>query len=108
MSFSDYWNGPAHKQRADDLDIQLTELQARYAQLQVLNRKIGAMDVLDVQKLIEQEKAKLAAVRQEVQRAGQEVAALAQRSTDLQGQILVWEETLLLESFALSTNPNSN
>ncbi|MGA6106985.1 DUF4041 domain-containing protein [Pseudomonas solani] len=101
MSFSDYWNGPAHKQRADDLDIQLTELQARYAQLQVLNRKIGAMDVLDVQKLIEQEKAKLAAVRQEVQRAGQEVAALAQRSTDLQGQILVWEETLLLESFAL-------
>ncbi|MDU9414426.1 DUF4041 domain-containing protein [Pseudomonas sp. zfem005] len=101
MSFSDYWNGPAHKQRADDLDIQLTELQARYAQLQVLNRKIGAMDVLEVQKLIEQEKAKLAAARQEVQRAGQEVAALAQRSTDLQGQILVWEETLLLESFAL-------
>lgn len=101
MPFSDYWNGPAHRQRADDLDIQLTELQARYAQLQALNRKIGAMDVLEVQTLIEQEKGKLAAVRQEVQRAEQEVAALAQRSSDLQGQILVWEETLLLESFAL-------
>lgn len=96
-----HWNGPAHRQRADDLDIQLTELQARYAQLQALNRKIGAMDVLEVQTLIEQEKGKLAAVRQEVQRAEQEVAALAQRSSDLQGQILVWEETLLLESFAL-------
>lgn len=101
MSLSDYWNGPAHRQRADDLDIQLTDLQARYAQLQALNRKIGAMDVLEVQALIEQEKGKLASVRQEVQRAEQKVAALAQQSSDLQGQILVWEETLLLESFAL-------
>ncbi|AHL76617.1 ATPase [Stutzerimonas stutzeri] len=101
MSLSDYWNGPAHRQRADDLDIQLTDLQARYAQLQALNRKIGAMDVLEVRALIEQEKAKLAAVRQEIQSAEQEVVALAQRSSYLQGQILVWEETLLLESFAL-------
>ncbi|MBO3273679.1 DUF4041 domain-containing protein [Pseudomonas schmalbachii] len=101
MPLSDYWNGPAHRQRADDLDIQLTDLQARYAQLQALNRKIGAMDALEVQRLIEQEKGKLAAVRQETQRAEQEVTALAQRSSDLQGQILVWEETLLLESFAL-------
>ncbi|WP_375737728.1 DUF4041 domain-containing protein [Pseudomonas boanensis] len=101
MAFSDYWNGPAHRQRADDLDIQLTDLQARYAQLQALNRKIGAMDALEVQNLIEQEKGKLAAVRQDIQRAEQEVTALAQRSADLQGQILVWEETLLLESFAL-------
>lgn len=101
MPFSDYWNGPAHRQRADDLDAQLTDLQARYTQLQALNRKIGAMDALEVQNLIEQEKGKLAAVRQDIQRAEQDVAALAQRSSDLQGQILVWEETLLLESFAL-------
>lgn len=101
MAFSDYWNGPAHRQRADDLDIQLTDLQARYAQLQALNRKIGAMDALEVQNLIEQEKGKLAAVRQNIQRAEHEVTVLAQRSADLQGQILVWEETLLLESFAL-------
>jgi len=101
MPFSDYWNGPAHRQRADDLDIQLTDLQVRYSQLQSLNRKIGAMDVLELRALIEQEKAKLASVRQKVHSAEQEVVALAQRSSDLQGQILVWEETLLLESFAL-------
>jgi hypothetical protein len=101
MSFSDYWNGPAHRQRADDLDIQLTGLQAQYAELQTLARKIGVMDALEVQGLIEQENEKLAAVRQETQRAEREVAELAQRSFDLQGQILVWEETLLLESFAL-------
>lgn len=101
MPLSDYWNGPAHRQRADDLDIQLTDLQARYTQLQALNTKIGAMDVLEVRALIEQEKAELAAVRQEAQRAEQDVIEHAQRSSDLQGQILVWEETLLLESFAL-------
>ncbi|MDT4815334.1 hypothetical protein FQZ97_483600 [compost metagenome] len=101
MRFSDYWNGPAHRQRADDLDIQLTDLQARYAQLQALTRKIGAMEALEVQGLIAQEKEKLAAVRLEIQRAQEGVAALAQRSSELQGQILVWEETLLLESFAL-------
>ncbi|PWU26590.1 DUF4041 domain-containing protein [Pseudomonas sp. RW407] len=101
MPFSDYWNGPAHRQRADDLDIQLTDLQTRYAQLQALTRKIGAMEALEVQSLIAQEKEKLAAVRLEIQRAQEGVEALAQRSLDLQGQILVWEETLLLESFAL-------
>jgi hypothetical protein len=83
MSFSDYWKGPAHRQRADDLEIQLSDLQARYAQLQALNRKIGAMDVLEIQRLIEREKGKLAAVRQEVQLAEQEKAALVQRSSDL-------------------------
>lgn len=101
MPFSDYWNGPAHRQRADDLTTQLTDLQARYAELQVLTEKIGAMDALEVRRLIEQEKGKLDAVRQETQCAQREVAALAQRSSDLQGLILVWEETLLLESFAL-------
>lgn len=101
MSFSDYWKGPAHRQRADDLETQLSDLQIQYAQLQALTTKIGAMDVLNVQRLIEQEKDKLAAVREETLRAEREVTALVQRSSDLQGQILVWEETLLLESFAL-------
>ena len=59
------------------------------------------MEVVEVQNLIAQEKRKLAAVHQEVQRAEQDAAALAQRSSDLQREILVWEETLLLESFAL-------
>jgi hypothetical protein len=101
MSFSDYWKGPAHRQRADSLEVQLTDLQKQYVQLKALTMKIGAMDFLEVQKLIEIEKEKLAAIRQETQRAEREVAAFAQRSSDLQGQILVWEETLLLESFAL-------
>lgn len=101
MAFSDYWNGPAHRQRADDLDIQLTELQGRHAQLQALNKKIGAMDVLEIEELIEHEKGRLVAIRDVIQRAEQNKTSLAKRSSDLQEQILVWEETLLLESFAL-------
>lgn len=101
MSFSDYWNGPAHRQRADELEGELEALQARYSELQQLTQQIGAMDVLEVQKLIEHEKTKLDAVRQEIRVVQQDAALLAQRYSDLQGQILVWEETVLLESFAL-------
>lgn len=101
MSFSDYWKGPAHRQRADALAIQLAELEEQHSQLQALATKIGAMDVVNIQKLIEQEQVQLASVREETQRSERELASLSRRSSDLQGQILVWEETLLLESFAL-------
>jgi hypothetical protein len=101
MSFSDYWKGPEHRQRADTLEAQLAELQAQFSQLQALITQIGAMDVVNIQKLVEQEKLRLAAVREENQQCERELAALTQRSTDLQEQILVWEETVLLESFAL-------
>jgi hypothetical protein len=101
MSFSDYLKGPAHRQRAEALEAQLAELQVQHSQLQELVTKSGAMDVVNIQKLIEQEQARLADVREQTQRSERELAALAQRSTDLQGQILVWEETVLLESFAL-------
>lgn len=101
MALSDYLKGPEHRRRADDLDLQLTDILARYRQLEALTKQLGAMEAIEVQNLISQEKQKLAAVQQEVQRAKQDVAALAQRSSDLKKDILVWEETLLLESFAL-------
>lgn len=101
MAFSDYWKGPTHRQRADDLENQLTELKARYEQLHALTKKVGALDALQVQKLIEREKSRLTDIRKEAQRSEQDVAALAQRACDLHDQILVWEETLLLETFAL-------
>ncbi|MGM3422568.1 DUF4041 domain-containing protein [Pseudomonas benzopyrenica] len=101
MSFSDYWKGPAHRQRAEALEAELAKLHAKCSQLQALITQIGAMDVVNVQNLAEQEKVRLAAVREETQRSEREMAALAQRSTDLQEQILIWEETVLLESFAL-------
>ncbi len=101
MALRDYLNGPAHRLRAQELEAQLTALQERYGQMQALAKKYGAMDVLEAQRLIEQENAKLASVRLTIQSAERDVAALTEQISELRGQVLVLEETLLLESFAL-------
>lgn len=101
MALSDYLNGPANRLKMQALETQLTELQERYSQMQALAKKYGVMDVLEIQRHIEQEKANLAAVRQAIQSAERDVAALALKTAELRGQILVFEDTLLLESFAL-------
>ncbi len=101
MALSDYFNGPTHKRQAQDLERRLAELQDRYAQVQTLAKKYGAMQVADVERIVEQEKKTLEAVRLQIEAAGQEVTSLRGQATDLRGQILVLEETLLLESYAL-------
>lgn len=101
MALSDYLNGPKHRQRVQELESQLGELQERYGQMQALAKKFGAMQALELQDLLSQENAKLDAVRQTIQAAGQEVAALSKQTAELRDQVLVFEERLLLESFAL-------
>lgn len=101
MALSDYLNGPMYRRRMQDLESHLAELQERYAQMQALAKKYGAMEVLEIQRHIEQENANLAAVRLAIQSAERDVAALAHQTSELRGQVLVFEETLLLESFAL-------
>jgi len=101
MALSDYLKGPTHKRQAEDLERQLTELQKRYAQLQTLAKKYGAMEVHEIQQQVEQEKLGLEAVRRQIKDAEQEVASLRNQASELRGQVLVFEETLQLESFAL-------
>ena len=101
MALKDYLNGPTYRRQVQDLEIELAELKERYSQMQALAEKYGAMEVLEVQRLIEQEHSNLATVRLAVQNVERNVSALAHQTTELQGQILVLEETLLLESFAL-------
>ena len=101
MALSDYLNGPKYRRQVQDLESQLAELQERYAQMQALAKKYGAMEVLEVQRHIGHENTNLGAVRMAIQTAERDVAALAHQASELRGQILVFEETLLLESFAL-------
>jgi len=101
MALTDYLNGPTHKRQAQDLERRLAELQERYAQVQALAKKYGAMEVAEVESIVAQEKKTLEAVRLQIEAAGQEVMSLRRQASDLRGQILVLEETLLLESFAL-------
>ena len=101
MALSDYLNGPIHKRQAQDLERQLSELQERYAQMQALAKKYGAMDVLEAERVVEQENKALEAVRLQIKATEQEVTSLRRQSSELRGQVLVLEETLLLESYAL-------
>jgi hypothetical protein len=101
MAFSDYLKGPTHKREAQNLERQLAELQERYARLQTLVKKYGAMEIHDVQRQFEQEKLRLEAMRRQIVGAEQELASLRTQLCELRSQILVFEETLLLESFAL-------
>jgi hypothetical protein len=101
MAFSDYLNGPKYRERVSDLEGQLAEIKARYGHLQVQAKKFGAMGALEVEELIRQESARLAAVRRSIEVAERDVAALAKQAGELRGEVLVLETTLLLESFAL-------
>lgn len=101
MTLSDYLNGPTHRRRVRELESQLTELQDRYAQIQAIAKKYGAMEAIEIQRHIEQENSNLEAVRQTIKSAERNVAALTNQTSELRAQILVFEETLLLESFAL-------
>lgn len=101
MALRDYLKGPTHKRHAQDLERQLTELQEGYSQLQALAKKYGAMDIHEVQRQVEQEKLGLEAVRRQVKDAEQELASLRAHARDLRSQVLVLEESILLESFAL-------
>jgi hypothetical protein len=94
MALSDYLNGPKYRR-------QVQELQERYDQMEGLAKKYGAMDAIEIQRRIEQENSHLSAVRLAIKSAEENVAALTRQTSELRAQILVFEETLLLESFAL-------
>ncbi len=101
MALSDYLKGPEHKANSLQLEKELFQLKQRYALLQDLAKKYGALEVQEVQLQIQEERAKLQTVQAHVQAAKEEVAAAAAQVKSLQHQVLVVEEALLLESFAL-------
>lgn len=101
MTLADYLKGPQHKARSVQLEGEIAQLRQRYSLLQDLAKKYGALEVQEVQLHIQEEKARLQAVQQEVLTAKNEAAAVGGRVKELQDQVLVLEETLLLESFAL-------
>ena len=101
MALTDYLNGPKYRQRVQDLEGEVAQITERYGQLQVLAKKFGVMEALEVRELIRQENARLVDVRQTIEAAERDFAALSKQTSDLRGQVLVLETTLLLESFAL-------
>ena len=101
MALKDYINGPAHKRRSEELEQQLAELRKNYADIQVAAKECGAMDLVEIKKIIEHENCKLESARSQTKSAEQDLLLLHQRKAELQAQILAFEETILLETFAL-------
>jgi hypothetical protein len=103
MAISDYLKGPSHKSEAEGLKRKLDELHGHYGNVYALAEKYGAMEVEDVRRLVDREQANLEAVRQQVTDTEQQLACLREQLAELRSKVLVVEETLLLESFALYT-----
>lgn len=101
MALMDYLKGPKHHQRVVQLDAELAKLQERYGQLQALAKKYGAMEMAEVQELVAKETIRLELIRRKVADAEVEAAAVSARIVELRNEVLVVEEVLLLESFAL-------
>jgi Domain of unknown function (DUF4041)/T5orf172 domain len=103
MSLSDYFNGPRHKKQAEEIALQLSQLKVEHATLQELAKAMGAMEAAEVQREIEARRLALQEVNAAVEGAKREEAAVALQVKELRDQILVLDETVLLESFALYT-----
>lgn len=115
MALSDYLKGPQHKARAEhlekelsasqlrckDTESELSKLKDQYEQLLVLATKYGAMEIAQVRNEITVERHTLHSVREAVSNAQAEVSTVADQLNALKAQVLVVDESLLLESFAL-------
>jgi predicted nucleic acid-binding Zn-ribbon protein len=115
MALIDYLKGPQYKARSVQLEeelhvtkrqcestgAELSALNVRFARLQEVAKKYGAMEVVEIQREIAAERRTLQMAKDAVARAEREAAAVAAQVKALQDQVLVVEETLLLESFAL-------
>lgn len=101
MAFMDYINGPKYRNRIHDLESQLASAKESNEQMQGLVKKLGAMELIEVKELIHQETIQLEAIKNHTKEAEDNYSSLSNKASDLKSQILVFEESILLESFAL-------
>ena len=101
MSLGDYFKGPEHRANASRLDAELQALQAKYDDLETKAREIGLLDLLAVQKQIQEEQTRLANVQAHVATTQSDLEAERSQLKAVQQQILGAEDTIQLESFAL-------
>jgi hypothetical protein len=101
MSFMDYIKGPAHKANASRLGDELRTIQSRHAELERLARECGVLDVQAIRNRIKAEEQSLDHLRAQTAEASSDLKATQEALLSVRQQILVLEETVLLESFAL-------
>ena len=108
MALADYWKGPKHRVRAERLERELKAAQSsaegllkRCQTLEEQMRSSGLLSLVEVQQRIRSEESRLAQTTSHVEAAQAEVAAAHEKLKGIQKEILVAEDTVELESFAL-------
>lgn len=100
MALGDYFKGPQHKANAARLEAELQDqqkrfqddlqaLQAKFDQLEKKAREIGLLDLLAVQKKIQEEESMLAEAKSNLDGAIAEFQAADSRLQEIRKQILV-------------------
>jgi len=101
MSLMDYIKGPAHKVNAIRLAGELSSLQKKHTELEQLAKECGALEVQKIRERIKAEEDSLNQIQSRSVEATKELRALEQTLLSVRQQILVLEETVQLETFAL-------
>lgn len=112
MALMDYLRGPAHAATVRRLeeDLRSTQkraqddyaaLQVRFDELEAKAKEFGVLDLQAVQERIRAEELRLGEVQSQVEAAQVQLAGAQEKLAKLRKQILVAEETIELEEFAL-------
>ncbi len=101
MSLMDYLRGPAYKADVSRLEDEMQVLQAKHTELERLARDCGALDIQHIRERVRSEERNLEAVNAQRLQATTELAAIRDSIVRLRQEVLVLEESVLLESFAL-------
>lgn len=101
MAIGDFFNGPRYKRELAEQDLRFKALSEECTELKDTIQRVGALDLIAVQDLVVKERIQLDQLILSQSEKTRDIAALEQTLHDLQQQVLVVEEHLLLESFAL-------
>lgn len=101
MAFMDYVKGPAHKANASRLENELQTLRSKYIALERLMQECGALDLQVIQGRVKAEEQSLEQLQARTLEAANHIKDAQNELLSVRKQILVLEETVQLESFAL-------
>lgn len=112
MALGDFFRGPKHKAKAENLEIELQALQqqsqeeiqalkVKYDTLEAVLKRNGMLSLVEAQNQVQTEKIVLSDVHKQIEIARNDLEAARSELLEIQNQILGAEDIVLLESFAL-------
>lgn len=100
MAFSDYLKGPQYRTESEQRLAEIQKLNAQVAILSEHIKELGGLELQQIKAKIEQEKTYLTTLQASCDAKSAESSGLIQKIEQLRADVLVVEETILLESFA--------